>query len=159
MNFWKFVFAMVLSFLPGILGIIVAPMETGGNFWYTTLNHSLLTPPGWMFSVAWAILYFLIGLALFFVMQTDNAKSRYSKTKAYILFAINLVLNLLWSFVFFGAQAPGWAVLILIALIIDVIYMMREFFRINQVSLWLLLPYVLWLFFALYLNAMIIYLN
>lgn len=159
MAFFKFIFAMFLSFLPGILGIIVAPTETGGNLWYITLNHSMLTPPGWVFSVAWSILYFLIGLALFFVMQADSSFSRYNKTRAYILFAINLVLNTLWSFVFFGAQMPEVAFLVLIALIVIAILMAREFLRINQASFWLVLPYVLWLFFALYLNWMIIYLN
>jgi len=159
MNFVKFIFAMFLSFLPGILGIIVAPISSGGNLWYNTLNHSLLTPPGWVFSVAWTILYFLIGLALFFVMQTDNMDRRYNKTNAYVLFAINLVLNTLWSFVFFGAEMPSVALLVLVLLIGTVILMMREFFRINNVTIWLLLPYLLWLFFAFYLNAMIIYLN
>lgn len=159
MIFLKFILAMFLSFLPGMLGIIVAPMETGGNLWYNTLTHSMLTPPGWVFSGAWSVLYFFIGLALFFVMLTDNPKVHQDKTKAYVLFAINVVLNLLWSLVFFGAQMPGLALLVLIALIIDVIYMMREFFRIDKITLWFLIPYILWLFFALYLNGMIIYLN
>ena len=159
MTFLKFILAMFLSFLPGMLGIIVAPMETGGNLWYNTLEHSMLTPPGWVFSVAWTILYFLIGLALFMVMQSDTTKKHPAKTMAYWLFVVNLVLNTVWSFVFFGAQMPGVALLVLLALIITVIFMAREFFRINQASFWLLVPYILWLFFAFYLNAMIIILN
>jgi len=158
MTFLRFVFAMFLGFLPGILGVIVAPTETGGNLWYNTLEHSMLTPPGWVFSVVWSILYFLIGLALFFVMQADVA-SGHTKTRAYIFFAVNLVLNLLWSFVFFGAQLPEVALLVLIALLFVAIFMMREFFRIDNAAGWLILPYVLWLFFAFYLNAMIMYLN
>ncbi len=159
MNFLKFIFAMFISFLPGMLGIIVTPMSTGGNSWYNTLNHSMLTPPGWVFSVTWSILYFLIGLALFFIMQTDNFNNRYDKNNAYVLFAINLILNTAWSFAFFGAQMPEVALLILVALIADVILMARAFFKINQAAFWLVLPYILWLFFALYLNGMIIYLN
>lgn len=159
MTVLKFVFAMFLSFLPGFLGVIVAPMETGGNLWYNTLNHSVLTPAGWVFSVVWGILYFLIGLALFFVMQTHTRNGGYNKSVAYWLFAINLVLNAVWSFVFFGAQMPEMALLVLAALIITVILMAREFFRISRVSFWLTLPYIVWLFFAFYLNGMIIYLN
>ena len=159
MTMLKFVFAMFLSFLPGFLGVIVAPMETGGNLWYNTLNHSVLTPAGWVFSVVWCVLYFLIGLALFFVMQTHTKSGGYSKTMAYWLFAINLVLNTVWSFVFFGAQMPKMALLVLVTLIITVILMAREFFRISRVSFWLTLPYIVWLFFAFYLNGMIIYLN
>jgi tryptophan-rich sensory protein len=159
MSFLKFIFAMFLSFLPGFLGVIVTPMETGGNAWYNTLQHSVLTPAGWVFSVAWSVLYFLIGLALYFIMQTHVGNGGYTKTMAYWLFAVNLVLNTLWSFVFFGAQMPSFALLVLVALIIVVILMAREFYRINRVSFWLILPYILWLFFALYLNGMIIYLN
>lgn len=159
MTFLKFIFAMFLSFLPGILGIIVAPMETGGNLWYNTLNHSMLTPPGLVFSVAWSILYFLLGLALFMIMQTDMGRRGQTKTSAYVLFVLNIVFNTLWSFVFFGAHMPGLALLTLLALIVIAILMMREFLRINQAAFWLTLPYVLWLFFAFYLNMMIIYLN
>ena len=159
MNFLKFIFAMFLSFLPGMLGIIVAPTQTGGNLWYNTLNHSLLTPPGWVFSATWTVLYFLIGLALFFIMTTDKGKKYYNKTNAYVLFAINVIFNALWSFVFVGAQMPSIALLVLTALIVTVVFMAREFFRINQASFWLVVPYILWLFFAFYLNAMIIILN
>ena len=85
----KFLFAMFLSFLPGILGLFVAPIASGQNAWYNTLNHSTLTPEGWIFSAVWILLYFLIGMALFFVMQKTNTNKRYDKTTAYILFAIN----------------------------------------------------------------------
>lgn len=159
MNFLKFIFAMFLGFLPGILGTIVAPMQTGGNLWYNTLNHSMLTPAGWVFPVAWLILYFLLGLALFLVMQTDMGRRVQTKTGSYVLFIINIVFNTLWSFVFFGAGLPNVALLVLVALIVIAIWMMREFLRINQTAFWLVLPYVLWLFFAFYLNMMIVYLN
>ena len=159
MAFLRFVFAMFLSFLPGILGVIVTPVSTGGNAWYNTLNRSMLTPPGWVFSVAWTVLYFMIGLALFLIMQTNFRGIGYTKTVAYWLFAVNLVLNTLWSFVFFGAQMPEFALLVLVALIVTVIFMAREFFRINTAAFWLVVPYILWLFFAFYLNGMIIYLN
>ena len=146
---------MFLSFLPGLLGVIVTPMASGGNLWYNTLNVSVLTPAGWVFSGMWAVLYFLIGLALFFIMISDKA----NKTKAYVWFAINLVLNTIWSYAFFGAQMPGLALLILTALILTAIFMARAFYRIDTVSFWLIVPYILWLFFAFYLNGMIIYLN
>ena len=159
MNFLKFIFAMFLSFLPGILGIIVAPTETGGNMWYNTLAHSSLTPAGWVFSGVWAILYFLIGLALFFVMIKENYANRYDKTSAYTLFTINILLNVLWSYVFFGAHLPETALIVLTALIIIAIFMARAFLRISKSAFWLVVPYIAWLMFAFYLNGMIIYLN
>ena len=159
MTLLKFIFSIFISFLPGLLGVIVTPISTGGNMWYNTLNHSTLTPAGWVFSGVWTVLYFFMGLALFFIMQTPTGRNQYIKTKAYILFAINLVLNTLWSFAFFGWQMPDIALIILAALIITVVFMAREFFKINQPAFWFIVPYVLWLCFAFYLNWMIIYLN
>ena len=157
MAFLKFVFAMFLSFLPGFIGVMVTPIETGGNAWYNSLNIPALMPAGWVFSVVWTILYFLLGLALFFIMQ--NKYSEQIKTSAYILFAINIFFNALWSYAFFGAHLPEVALLILTALIVTNIFMARAFFRISTVAFWLIIPYILWLMFAFYLNGMIIYLN
>ena len=159
MSFLKFIFAMFLSFLPGILGAIVTPMNTGANLWYNTLNVSMLTPAGWIFPLVWGVLYFMIGLAIYFIMVADNSRKIYDKTSAYIYFAINLVFNTLWSFAFFGAQMPEVALLILVALIIDVVFMARAFFKISHAACWLIVPYIVWLMFAFYLNGMIIYLN
>ena len=157
MIFLKFIFAMFLGFLPGILGLIVAPMESGQNAWYNTLVNSSLTPEGWVFSAVWTILYFFMGLALFFIMQTNG--NRNEKTNAYTLFTLNILLNVLWSYVFFGAHLPEAALIVLTTLIIIVLFMARAFLRINKTAFWFIIPYLLWLMFAFYLNAMIIYLN
>ena len=159
MTFLKFLIAMFLSFLPGMLGLFVAPMMGGENMWYNSLNTSSLTPAGWVFPVAWIILYFLIGVALFLVMNTAYINTKYSKTNAYLVFAINIVLNTLWSFAFFGAGLPEIALIILTALTITAIFMARAFGRISKIAFWLIVPYILWLMFAFYLNGMIIYLN
>ncbi len=159
MTFLKFIFAMFLSFLPGIIGVIVTPIDTGGNLWYNTLNNSVLTPAGWVFSAVWTILYFLLGLALFFIMQKNNINNRYNKTSSYALFVLNMVFNAAWSFVFFGIHAPETALIILTAMIVTSIFMARSFFRISKAAFWLTIPYIIWLMFAFYLNGMIIYLN
>ena len=159
MNFFKFVLAMFLSFLPGIVGVFVTPISSGQNAWYNSLTVSSLTPDGWVFSFVWTVLYFLIGLALFFVMLKQNTNNRYDKTNAYILFVINIIFNALWSYAFFGAELPEVALIILAALIVTAIFMARAFFRISKASFWLTVPYIVWLMFAFYLNGMIIYLN
>ena len=158
MSFLKFLFAMFLSFLPGIFGIMVSPISTGQNIWYNSLYNSALTPAGWVFSVAWTVLYILIGWALYLVMQSRD-KRQQDKVSAYVLFTVNIILNTLWSFVFFGAQSPKTALIVLVALIIVAIFMMRSFFRINKLAGYLIIPYILWMMFAAYLNGMIIYLN
>lgn len=159
MTFIKFVLAMFLSFLPGILGVMVAPVSGGENIWYNSLQASSLTPDGWVFSVVWTVLYFLIGLALFFIMTANNNRSRYDKASAYILFTINIIFNTLWSFAFFGAHMPEVALIILMALIVTAIFMARAFYRISKSAFWLTVPYIIWLMFAFYLNGMILYLN
>ena len=78
---------------------------------------------------------------------------------AYVLFAINLVLNTAWSFVFFGAHSPEYALIVLMALIIVAVFMARAFFRISVPAFWLTVPYIAWLMFAFYLNGVIIVLN
>lgn len=159
MTFLKFILAMFLSFLPGILGLIVAPVSSGQDIWYNTLINSSLTPAGWVFSVVWTILYFLIGIALFLIMQKSDTINRYDKTSAYTLFGVNIVLNLLWTLVFFGIHAPEIALIVLTALIIVAVFMARAFYRISVPAFWLVVPYIFWLMFAFYLNGMIIYLN
>ena len=159
MSFLKFIFAEFLSFLPGLLGLLVAPIYSGQNSWYNTLAHSSLNPDGWVFSAVWTILYFLIGIALFLIIQKHRDINKTDRTSAYTMFGINIVLNALWSFVFFGAHLPEAALVILTALIITAIFMARSFYRISKAAFWLVVPYVLWLMFAFYLNGMIIYLN
>ena len=157
MTFLRFIFAMFLSFLPGFIGILVTPMASGENLWYATLANSSLTPAGWVFSVVWTILYFLIGIALFLVMQ--NRKTFNQKFWAYTFFGINIILNVLWSFAFFGAQLPELALLVLATLIIVALFMARSFYKVSVGAFWYTVPYILWLMFAFYLNGMIIYLN
>ena len=159
MTFIKFLFAMFIAFLPGVLGLIVAPMASGQNVWYNTLAVSSLTPAGWVFSMVWMILYFFMGLALFFIMVDNNHKDHRDKANAYTLFGINMVLNLLWSYVFFAMHLPEAALIVLVSLIIVVLFMSRAFLRISKSAFWLIVPYILWLMFAFYLNGMIIYLN
>ena len=159
MGILKFVFAVFLSFIPGLLGVMISPIASGKNSWYGNINHSVLTPAGWVFSVVWTILYLLIGIALFLVIQKQGIANRRYIVTAYILFAINLVLNTAWSFAFFGAHSPEYAMFVLFALIIVAIFMARTFFKISPAAFWLTLPYIVWLMFAFYLNGVIIYLN
>ncbi len=159
MGFLKFLLAEFLSFLPGLLGLFVAPISSGQNAWYNTLARSSLNPEGWVFSVVWTILYFIIGIALFLVIQKHHLTSRSDRAGAYTLFGLNIALNALWTFAFFGGHLPEVALVVLTALIITAIFMAREFFRISKAAFWLVVPYIVWLMFAFYLNGMIIYLN
>ena len=156
-KFLKFIFALVVSFIPGIIGGFFSPVAPGANEWFNTLNQSVLTPNGWWFVWAWLILYTLLGIALFLVM--NNEKARQSKTKAYTLFITQMVLNAAWSFLFFGVYAIGWAFLCCLVLLVVAIWMAAVFKPISRGASYLVWPYVAWLCFALYLNGTIIMLN
>lgn len=156
-KFWTFVLAVVISFIPGIIGGFFSPMSPGANEWYNGLAQSVLTPNGWVFSIAWIILYALLGIALYLVMVT--AKTRQNKALAYALFVAQMGLNALWSYLFFGLHMIGGALVCLVALVAVAIWMAAAFKPISRGASYLVWPYILWLIFALYLNAVILTLN
>ena len=155
-KFFLFVLAIFISFLPGIFGVMFTPSHSD-DVWYNALNNSVLTPDGWVFGVAWTILYTLLGIALFLIM--NNTKTRLSKTKAYVLFIAQMILNALWTYLFFGLHMVGAAIACLVALIVVSIWMLVVFKPISKMASYLVWPYVIWMCFALYLNGTIWVLN
>lgn len=153
---FQFIFAIIVSFIPGAIGNMYSP-NGPSDAWYNMLNKSIVTPDGWVFGVAWTTLYALLGIALFLVMR--NEQTRLSKTRAYLLFLIQMVLNALWSYTFFGAHMTGWALVVLIALIVASVMMMRAFRPFSKWASYLIWPYILWISFAAYLNIAIVWLN
>ncbi len=156
-KFWTFILAIVISFIPGIIGGFFSPMSPGVNEWYNGLTQSVLTPNGWVFSIAWIILYALLGWALYLIMR--STKTRQNKALAYALFIGQMGLNALWSYLFFGLHMVGGALICLVALIAVAIWMMIAFKPISRGASYLVWPYIAWLIFALYLNATILMLN
>ena len=156
-KFWTFVLAVVISFIPGIIGGFFSPMSPGANEWYNGLAQSVLTPNGWVFSIAWIILYALLGIALYLVMVA--AKTRQNKALAYALFIAQMGLNALWSYLFFGLHMIGGALVCLVALVAVAIWMAVAFRKIRVGASYLVWPYIAWLLFALYLNGAILALN
>ena len=154
-KFWLFVFAIVVSFLPGVIGMLFSP-SGASDMWYNALNKPFLTPDGWVFAVVWPILYLLLGIALYLIIVD---KTRFSKIKAYWLFVANMFLNALWSYLFFGIHMIGISLIVLIVLIGFTIWLMRVFKPISKAAYWLSWPYLVWLVFALYLNCAISVLN
>lgn len=155
-KFFQFILAMIISFIPGAIGIMFTP-SGASDMWYNTINKSFLTPDGWVFGVAWTILYALLGIALFLIIVND--KTRQSKTKSYLLFLVQMVLNAMWTYLFFGLHLTGAALIVLVLLIAFSFWMMRAFYSISRPASYLVWPYILWMLFALYLNGAIIYMN
>ena len=119
--------------------------------WYPGLVRSPLSPPDWLFPVAWTVLYILMGIS---VGLLYGIRSIYTRM-LYILFVVQLVLNILWSFFFFYMRSPIFGFIDIILLdMFCVIYFAATYF-VYRPSAWLFLPYILWLAFATYLNGYI----
>jgi len=125
--------------------------------WYATLKKPLFTPPDWVFAPVWITLYVLMGIAAFLIWRERGIRSQ--KQRAFILFGIQLVLNALWSYLFFGLQSPLAGLIVIIALAAFIILTIRSFLRISFRAGILLIPYLLWVGYATGLNFSIYILN
>lgn len=122
--------------------------------WYMSLKKPALQPPDIVFPIAWTILYILFAASLS-LMASDPK----TKEKTLCLYAASGILNVLWSYVFFERHNPSGALFILIIIIITAILLFADVFRTNKTAAYLILPYIIWLWFALYLNYEIAFLN
>ena len=126
-----------------------------GNPWFDALAKPAFMPPGWAFGVAWTILYILMGVAVAQVIVIDAPTRRL----ALHLFAIQLLLNLAWSPIFFGFHRPNIALVTIIVLTIFVAITLILFWTLRRSAGLLMLPYLAWLLFATALNFAILRLN
>lgn len=129
----------------------------GVTGWYVTAAKPAFNPPDWIFAPVWIALYISMGIALYLVWKS-NAEARVKKM-AVLAFAVQLVLNFCWSFIFFKMQEPGWALVEIIALWSAIVWMIVVFTRARSVTGWVLAPYLLWVSFAVLLNYNIWELN
>ena len=124
---------------------------------YGAMEKPPLSPPGWVFPVVWSILYLVMGYASYRVLESDVPKAEIKK--AWILYGLQLLANFIWPLLFFGG---GWFLLSffwLIALWVLILLTIRAFSSIDETAGNLLLPYILWVTFAAYLNFGIYLLN
>lgn len=143
----RFLACLALAFVPGVIGSLFPPGD-----WYAALDKPAVTPPGWVFPIAWTILYALIGTALF-VFLRDTAPG--SRRGPLLVFAAQLVGNALWSALFFGLEAPGVALVEIVLLWLSILGTIIAFARSSRTAALLLVPYLAWVGFATYLNASI----
>jgi benzodiazapine receptor len=141
--------------LAGIIGsFFTAPSVPG---WYAGLAKPPFNPPGRVFAPVWTILYALMGLAAYLVY--DKGLKRDDVRKALAVFAVQLILNALWSIVFFGAHMILGAAVVIVLLWVMVVATISLFSRISKAAAYLLVPYILWVSFATVLNISLYVLN
>ena len=155
----------IKKFLPYIIGAGIAlAVGTLSGFlsmdamevYSQTIVQPPLSPPGWLFPVAWTILYTLMGISSARIWQKPEGESR---SKALNLYVAQLIVNFFWSLIFFNAQAFGFAVLWLMLLWVLVLLMILQFRKVDKTAARLQIPYLLWLTFAAYLNYAVWQLN
>ena len=138
-------------------GFVVGMLTREGTQIYAdTLIKPVLSPPGFVFPIAWTILYALMGVGVARVILSDGSKAR---SMGLVFFGIQLALNLAWSFIFFGAQRFGFALIELLVMVAAVIAMTVQFMKCDPLAAKLQIPYIAWLCFATYLNAAVMVLN
>ena len=126
--------------------------------WFPTLIKPSFNPPSWVFAPVWSILFVMMGVAAGLVWDRIEAE-REAVKKALIFFAIQLGLNALWSYLFFGLRNPKLAGLEIIVLWLMIFETYIQFVKINKIAGYLLLPYLAWVSFASVLNGSIWWLN
>lgn len=154
----KLIYVIIAVTLCLIIGFLSSfATQSSVNDWYLTLNKPSFNPPNWIFAPVWTILYVLMGISAGWVWS-KGFHHKWVKTGLYH-FGFQLLLNALWSIVFFGLKSPFYALWVIIALLIMLILTIRWFKVVSKVAAILLIPYLLWVCFATALNYKIWELN
>ena len=156
---WRLALAITIP-LGG--GFLISLLTRNAMDQFGMFKQPPLAPPAWLFPVAWTILYCLMGIASYFIYlklrQGDKSTKTLART-ALIIYAIQLILNFLWTPLFFNANLYWFAFGILLAMWALEIVLLVFAFKISKPAFWCLLPYLLWTTFAAYLNISIAILN
>ena len=156
MSFLRYALVTVPAVL--LLGTLSGRISNSGygNPWFDALVKPEAMPPGWMFGVAWTILYVLLGLSLAMILHARGARGR---GLALAFFLAQLLLNYSWSPIFFAAHQVRTAMIVIVAMFALAAVTAFLFARIRRAAGVLMLPYLAWLCFAAFLNYQIIQLN
>lgn len=146
---------MAITGLPGVVGSLFTTPAI--PTWYATLKKPALTPPNAVFGPVWTTLYVLMGVAAFLVWRRGWGEPAVRRAAA--AFVIQVILNAAWSAIFFGAHAPGWAFAEIIALWVTILITIFLFRKVSVAAAWLMVPYILWVSFASFLNLQVWLLN
>ena len=151
-KFLSFVLFFIITYSASFIGgfVTVSLKEP----WYSQLVKSNFNPPDWIFAPVWTTLYLMMTLAIWFFWHSNKR----DMNTVYIYF-IHIVFNTTWSVVFFGLHQILLALIVLLILIFLIIILIIRFKRVNLASYYLMIPYLLWTFYALFLNFNLMILN
>jgi len=147
-NIGTLALAIIIAQAAGIIGSLFTMSEIAG--WYSGLIKPEFNPPAWVFGPVWTTLYALMGVAAWLVWR--QRERGVDVRKALAVFGVQLVLNALWSIIFFNLHSIEGALIEIVLLWLAIVYTMILFYRISKPAMWLLVPYILWVSFASYLT-------
>lgn len=154
-SFSKLVISVVGCELVGLLG---TPFTVSAiPVWYSTLEKPFFAPPNWIFGPVWTLLYFLMGVAFYLIWKQGWQKKKTLEAGKYFL--VQLVVNFIWSPIFFGLRSPLLGLTVIVVMWVLILTTIKKFYPISRLAAYLLVPYLLWVSFATLLNAAIVLLN
>jgi len=145
------VISIAIPILVGLIGSLLGNSSMG----FDMINKPNFSPPGYIFPIVWTILYILMGISSYIVYNSKNNK----KDEAIVIYGLQLLVNMLWTFFFFNLKWYLFSFIWIILLIVLVSVMIYRFVKINKLSGYLQIPYLVWLVFASILNLSIYILN
>lgn len=156
MKSWvKLIASVLICQMAGVIGSIFTFSSI--PTWFAAIKKPFFMPPNWVFGPAWLILYTLMGISAYMVYEKGIKKK--NVRSALTIFGAQLVLNSLWSILFFGLQSPFLAFIEIIPLWLMILFTIVKFYKINRTAAYLLIPYILWGSFAVVLTYYIWILN
>ncbi|MGM0500926.1 MAG: TspO/MBR family protein [Bacillota bacterium] len=154
-KFFKLITSLFICQGAGLVGSLLTTPKI--ETWYSSLNKPFFNPPAWVFSPVWIVLYFLIGISLYLIWIKQEKS--YRTKAAWQVFVIQLLLNIAWSAAFFTFESPLAGLLVILLLWVVILGMIYIFYQVSRWSSYLLIPYFLWVSFAVVLNWSILILN
>jgi len=154
-NVSRLLVSIIICLLAGVIGSVFTSSSL--ESWYFLLEKPAFNPPSWVFFPVWTTLYALMGISLYLVWE-KGLQQKEVKVGVF-LFGLQLGLNILWSFLFFGLQSPYLAFLEILLLWLAILLTAIQFWKVSKVASYLLMPYLLWVSFAALLNYRIWVLN
>lgn len=152
----NWVLLIILIIVCNLIGSIGALWTSPDGAWYKSIRKPSFNPPGWIFGPVWTLLFTLMGIALYLVWNSPDSKIR---TIALILFGVQFIFNVLWSYLFFGLNNPLYSLIEIFVLLIFIIATGTYFYFTSKLAGYLFIPYFLWVSFASFLNYSIWNLN
>lgn len=154
-KFFKLIISLFICYLSASIGSIFTMPAI--NSWYALLNKPFFNPPNWLFAPVWSLLYTLMGISLYIIWSRGLKNKIISRL--FWVFVIHLIVNILWSVVFFGFHSIMAGFLVIVVLWLMILYLIINLWKISKSASILLMPYLAWVSFATLLNYFLMILN